>query len=101
MLELAARKRVTTSKRNFKFTDDAYLVIPAVNSTVDRAFMDEISHIDTQATNKNLKLNREPVGLGTEVPQRDPESRSPGRPQKLTTYFENNYRRRRLMRPLQ
>ena len=32
MLELAVQKRVTTSKRIFKFADDTYLVIPAVSS---------------------------------------------------------------------
>jgi len=52
VLQLAVQKRVTTSERIFKFSDDTYLLIPAANS------------IETWASSKNTKLNRGTRGSG-------------------------------------
>ena len=41
--------------RMFKFADDTYLVIPAVNCSTCTA---EVKHIETWATTNNLRLNR-------------------------------------------
>jgi len=60
VLELAVQKRVTTTKRVFKLADDTYLVTSAVNS---RSYVDEISHIETCASNNNLKLNQSSFSL--------------------------------------
>ena len=70
VLQLAVQKRVTTSERIFKLTDDTYLVIPAVNSR--SCVYERQSHIKTGTSNNNLKLNRGTRWTGGGIPQRGP-----------------------------
>jgi len=44
----------TRHQQNMKFADDTYLVVPAVNYMT---CADELSHIESWATENNLKLN--------------------------------------------
>jgi len=46
--------RLFTGNRIFKFADDTYLVVPAVNSSLQ---LQEITHIQAWAATNNLKLN--------------------------------------------
>ena len=53
VLELAVQKRVTMSKRIFKFADATYLVIPAVNSRSHIYGQNMIAH-------RNLGIEQQP-----------------------------------------
>ena len=47
---------VHEENRTFKFADDTYLVVPAINTDTCQ---EEIDHLQTWAAENNLKLNRD------------------------------------------